>query len=267
MAEAFKNDNRKAILIHLGILFSIFTLLILCFFYIYLPFTTNHNQTVTVPSIVGMDSRELSEYLAERELDLQIDDSTYRTDPGARPFAVFSQFPPAGQKVKKGRKIFVSINACNPPKVKMPALVNRSLINAQSELESYGLFVGSIQYVPDMQVNAVLKQIYAGKEIAEGQLIAKGSKVDLIVGDGLGNQEFDVPDLVGKSQEEVEILLNGISLQVGSLIYDSNSDMPSGTVIKQKPLPGGNKIRVGEVIDLWISGTDPKSNANTDSGD
>jgi len=267
MAQASTSDSKKSIFIHLGIILSIFVLLILTFFYLYLPFTTNHNQTVTVPNIVGMDVRTLEVYLAERDLELQIDDSTYRTEPGARPFAVFSQFPAQGQKVKKGRKIFVSINSVNPPKVKMPALVNRSLINAQGELESYGLFVGNIKYVPDMQVNAVLKQIYAGVEIAEGTLLPKGSKIDLIVGDGLGNQEFDVPDLVGKPREEAELLLSGNSLQVGSMIFDAASTEPVGTVIRQKPIPGGNKIRVGEVIDLWISGPDPAANSNAETVD
>jgi beta-lactam-binding protein with PASTA domain len=140
--------------------------------------------------------------------------------------------------------------------VKMPKLLNRSLLNAQRELESYGLLVGNISIVPDLQQNAVLKQLLNGVEVNEGQLIPKGSKIDLVVGDGLGKQEFEVPDLTGKPLDEAELLLQGSNLQVGIIIYQEAEDKEAGTVLRQKP-NAGNKIRVGDVIDLWVVGKEP----------
>jgi beta-lactam-binding protein with PASTA domain len=142
----------------------------------------------------------------------------------------------------------------------MPNLLNRSLINAQGELESYGLLLGKIEYVPDLQQNAVLKQRVNGRDVAEGAEVPKGSRIDLVVGDGLGNQEFEVPNLIGKPQEEASLLLSGSGLQVGSVIFEEHADTTQGLVIKQKPA-AGTKIRVGDVVDIWVIGTDPAKSA------
>jgi eukaryotic-like serine/threonine-protein kinase len=261
MAIEFDSTSRKEILLHLAIILASFTLLVLAFFYLYLPYTTHHNQTVTVPDLTGMDARGIESYLSERDLDVQIDDSTF--NPKGAPFAVYAQFPAAGSKVKTGRKIYISINSFRPPMVKMPDLKNRSFINAQGELDSYGLQVGEVEYVPDIQQNMVLAQFFNGKEIEPGTQIPKGSKVNLKVADGLGQQEFDLQDIVGKTFEEAELTIQGAGLQVGTKIYVEDATEPAGTIIRQKP-EALSKVRIGEAIDLWIAGSDPKSESLTE---
>jgi len=246
--------SKREILLHLLLIFGVGLLLILSFFYVYLPYTTHHGQTITVPNLVGKHMNELPDFLEVRELDFKIDDSSFV--PNAAPFTVYQQYPLAGSQVKQFRKIYVSIYAKNPPSVIMPNLVNRSLINAQRELESFGLLLGNLQYVPDIQQNAVLKQQVNGLDIKAGVSIAKGTKIDLLVGDGYGIQEFEVPNLAGKPLDEATIVLQGSGLQIGVIIYEKNEDMPEGAIVKQKPSPGV-KIRVGDVVDVWVSGNDP----------
>jgi beta-lactam-binding protein with PASTA domain len=86
--------------------------------------------------------------------------------------------------------------------------------------------------------------------------VPKGSVISLVVGDGLGNQEFEMPDLRGKPFEEIQTILGGSGLQLGSTIYISQPDSAQNIVLKQKPTQGA-KVRVGDVIDVWIRGTDP----------
>jgi beta-lactam-binding protein with PASTA domain len=140
----------------------------------------------------------------------------------------------------------------------MPNLKDRSFINAQRELESFGLLLGEISYVPDLQLNAVLKQSINGREIPEGELIAKGTKIDLMVGDGLSNRELDVPDLAGMPLDEALELLQGSNLQKGTVIYEEKAGTTPNSIIRQKPEPG-SKIREGDMIDIWVSG---KENEN-----
>jgi beta-lactam-binding protein with PASTA domain len=254
MKISLRPNNYRDVLLHFIIMLLSAILLVILFFYWYLPNTTHHGQTITVPNVVGMHLNDVEDFLDKRDLQYVLDDSTFI--PGAKPLTVYQQFPPAGNKVKQGRKIYLTIIAQKPPMVKMPKLLNRSLLNAQRELESYGLLVGNISIVPDLQQNAVLKQLLNGVEVNEGQLIPKGSKIDLVVGDGLGNQEFEVPDLTGKPLDEAELLLQGSNLQVGIIIYQEAEDKEAGTVLRQKPT-AGNKIRVGDVIDLWVVGKEP----------
>jgi len=258
MAFSLTPRSRRDVWLHLGILAGVVGSAVLFFFYIYLPLTTHHGQIVTVPNLVGMPQAQLEAYLSSRDLEYLVEDSTFNPDKPA--LSVLSQYPVAGNKVKVGRKIFITLNSRQPPLVRMPNLVNRSVTNAEGELESFGLKKGDIQYVPDLQFNAVLKQLYKGKEIAEGTMVPKGSRINLQVGNGLGNQEFDAPNLVGTAYEEAGFTLSGIDLKVGSVIYETTPGKADGTVLRQKP-DAGSKIRVGEQVDLWVAGPDPAAAA------
>jgi beta-lactam-binding protein with PASTA domain len=239
------------ILINLAIVLAVTVALVLGFFYIYLPATTNHGETITVPDLNGMTYDQLEQFLTSRNLRYEVTDSSFSGD--FPPLAVLRQEPRAGSKVKENRKIYVWLNAENPPKVKMPRLIDGSVKNAQMVLESYQLLLGDIQYVPDLAQNAVLEQWYNGKKIEEGTYVPKGSKIDLVVGDGLGNQILPVPNVLGMEKDEAEILIVGSGLKVGTVIYQTTNETLPGTIIKQTP-PGGGNIRIGETVDIWVSG-------------
>lgn len=247
-------ETRRDLFLHLLIVFFTACILVVGFFNVYLPYTTHHGETITVPNLQGMHMDQLEEFLGDRDLEFAVDDSTYNS--GAQPFTVYQQYPAAGAKVKQHRKIYISINAKNPPMVKMPNLKNRSFMNAQRELESFGLLLGKIEYIPDLQTNAVLKQMIGGREVAEGEQIAKGTKIDLLIGDGLSNREVPVPDLKNMPLDEAKELLIGSNLQIGTQLYEKNPGTPVGHIVRQKPEPG-TKIREGDVVDIWISGDEP----------
>ena len=238
---------------HLAIIGLATAVLVLGFFYVYLPITTNHGETIVVPKITGMNLAQLEDYLDERSLSYFVDDSTY--NPNTRPFTVLTQDPAPGERVKEGRKIYLSVAMRNPPVIKMPKLTDGSEKNARLILKSYDLEVGRIILKPDLAQNAVLQQLVDGQEIRPGAPIAKGTKVDLVVGDGQGNQEFAVPDLVNMPQDEATTLLAGQGLQVGEIFKQAPEEgQPIGTVVRQRPVavPGAT-IRSGQLVDLWVA--------------
>ena len=245
-----KSNSFLGVLLHLVIIITIIVLIVLGFFYLYLPKATNQGETLTVPNLEGIPLQQVDEYLTKRNLRYEVtaDSSFSSVHP---PLTILKQDPRAGSKVKENRKIYISVNAANPPKVNMPKLKDGSVKNAMMVLESLGLILGEIEYVPDLAQNAVLKQLYKGKEIPEGASIPKGAKIDLVVGDGLGNQVFTVPDVVGMDIEDAEVIIKGSGLKIGTMINETTEGETSGTVIRQLPQAGSN-IRIGEVIDLWI---------------
>ena len=253
----FRSDTPADLLKHVLIIVVATAALVFGFFYVYLPITTNHGETIVVPKVTGMNQADLEDYLDERDLAYFVDDSTY--DASIKPGTVLTQEPKAGEKVKEGRKIYVSVSMKNPPVIKMPKLTDGSVKNAQMILKSYDLVVGQLKFVPNIQKDAVLKQLVNGKEIAAGAAITKGTRVDLEVGDGLGNQEFPVPNLVNMPADEATTLLVGQGLQVGEIFYQEPEDgQTEGTVVKQRPVPGpGTTIRMGQLVDLWVAGNEP----------
>lgn len=251
----FQPQSLRDVILHLLIILSLGGILVILFFYVYLPSYTRQGETVEVPDLRGKNLQDLQTYLEDKDLNYQVQDSTY--NPELDPLTVFLQHPEPGSKVKAGRKVFVSIASAKPPEVEMPDLVGRSVINAEDELNSFGLKVDSINYVPDVQQNAVLKQLYKGQPIKPGEKIRKGEKISLVVGDGLGTQEFEVPDLIGKELDEVEFELLASNLQTGTIVYQADSDAPAGTVIKQQPEPE-EMIRIGDMVDIWVAGQRPE---------
>jgi len=241
------------LLIHIGIIIALLVALFLAFFFIYLPFTTNHGQTITVPDVTRLSLDEMQNLLDDRDLRYEVSDCTFVA--GAQPLTVIQQYPRANAKVKEGRKIYLTITKRVAPMVQMPNLVSLTLRSAQLNLKSLDLVSGPPIYVPDVAKNSVLRQLYNGKEITAGTPIPKGSQIDLEVGDGLGSTMFEIPNVVGLPLDEAEAAIRGSNLKVGTKISVEDPEKEVGTVVRQRPeARSGERIRVGETMDLWIVG-------------
>jgi beta-lactam-binding protein with PASTA domain len=220
---------------------------------------TKHGETITVPDLRGMSIEQVQRHLTSKNLRFAVLDSLY--DKNQKPASVLDQNPKPGSKVKENRTIYITVNAFNPPEFKMPNLVDKSLRQAMMEIESYGLKVGELKYVPDIAQNAVLKQLVNGKEIKPGELVAKGTAIDLILGDGLGNTQVEVPLLLNLTLSEAKFVLTASSLNLGAVIYAPNvKDTTAAVIYKQIPAPWQVKtINMGEAVDVFLSATFPDS--------
>ena len=243
-------QSKTDLFIHIGIIVSLLLVLFLGFFFVYLPFTTNHGEAVTIPDLKKKNVEDLEEFLESRDLRYEVDCTFVANVP---PLTIISQYPLPGSKVKEGRKIYVTVSSRTAPLIKMPKLTDMTHRSAQMLLKSVGLEEGNISYVPDMAQNAVLKQMYNGKEILPGQAIAKGSKIDLELGEGLGTAQFEAPSVIGLPLDEAKIALIGAGLKVGQQMeIPAEEGQAPGTVARQNP-DAGNNVRIGDVIDLLIT--------------
>lgn len=217
----------------------------------YLPMYTNHGESVSVPDLSGYTYDEAKDILDRAGLQYEVSlDSGFNTD--LKTFAILKQIPEANSQVKTGKTVYITLNAKNPPMLKMPNLVNTHLKNVQEILANMGLGRGDIVYVPDIASNVVLEQKYRGVQVPEGFEIPKGANIDLVVGDGLGNQILAVPDLKGMDEVEAEFLILGSSLRVGNKYYIDTDSVSAGQVLRQTP-KASMQVKTGELIDLWIA--------------
>jgi beta-lactam-binding protein with PASTA domain len=116
---------------------------------------------------------------------------------------------------------------------------------------------GTTEMIPALEENTVLKIKFNGQEVKPGTLIPKVSKVVFVVGDGLGDQMVEIPDLIGMAADEAEILVSGQNLVLSKRYVGHVEGSADGTVVKQRPAVEGNKIHVGDVIDIEIAGDGP----------
>ncbi len=244
-------QSRSDLFTHIGIIVALMLVFFLGFFFIYLPFTTNHGQSITVPDLKNKNINQLEDFLGDKDLNYEVSDCTFVAN--VAPLTVLSQYPAPGSKVKEGRKIYVTVVSSTAPLIKMPKLTDMTHQSAQMALRSAGLNEGTITYEPDMAQNAVLRQSYNGHEILPGQPIAKGSKIDLVLGEGLGTAQFNAPSVIDMPFDEAEFAIVGAGLKVGQVMEKSPQEgQANGIVVKQNP-EGGTKVRIGDVIDLWVT--------------
>lgn len=274
-----KPTSFKDYLMHFGVLLGSTLLIVIIVFYVWLPVTTNHGETITVPDIKGMTVSELDEFLSKRSLRYEATaDSSY--SPDHPPLAVLRQVPAPNTKVKENRKIYVTLNADSPPKVRMPKVEDLSLKSAMMVLKSYDLKLGAVKYVPDVFFGVVHESRMNGRAVLEGERIEKGSYIDLIVGDGYGNTVFQSPRLIGLEQEEAEIAIIGSGLKIGKITTTDKSlagfstvdslgndileyrEIAPGTVQQQYPRPE-RRVKIGDPVDIWIYKPDSISNTAT----
>jgi beta-lactam-binding protein with PASTA domain len=244
---------------HVFLIVLLGLLMLLSFFYIYLPISTNHGETVTVPDLEGIDLEDLDEFLLKRDLRYEVSDSSYSGK--YPPMAVLLQFPKAGAKVKENRKIYITLNRINPPTTSMPDLTIGSLRNAEAVLESTELIRGKLSWRPDLAFNRVLEQRYKGRKIEPGTLIPKGSAIDLVIGDGFGKRSFPLEDLAGMTLEDAQIHIPGTGLEIGTIINSGDSVQAAGIIVRQVP-EAGSIVRIGQTVDLWVVPIDSVTNIN-----
>ena len=231
----------------LVVIFLLFTML---------KFITRHNQEFEVPSFMNMSVEEAEAVSRQYELRLEVTDSVYinRMAPGA----IFRQNPEAASKVKKNRRILLTINANQPKLVKMPDLVGYSLRQAQSELVSNQLSLGKLIYVKDIATNNVLGQLYKGRAIAEGEKIPSESVIDLKLGINETDSTTYIPEIRGIPYRLVREKLAENSLNLSKAVFDESvtnyADSLSAWVYRQVPAPSDSvTVRLGTGVTVYLS--------------
>lgn len=248
-STGFKNSFRMNALAIIGLCIVLYFL-----FFAMLGFITGHGAQLKVPNIVGKTLKAGESQLKTIGFDIQID-SAY--DPSKKALTILGQEPEVGEIVKPGRTIFLTVNKAEPPKTPMPNLNGLSLRSAIMILNSSKLELGDTTYRPDIAQGAVLDQLFNGSIIRPGQMIPQGSKISLVLGDGLGNTVFDVPDIVGLSYAEAVAMLSANNLLFTAVASDEITDTASAIVYMQVPsalneLGIANRLREGDELGFYF---------------
>ena len=240
------------------------TFLLLFIFLRMLGWVTKHGEYLTVPAVVGKKTTDAIKILEKQGFDVQIQDSVF-TDSAARG-VVIKQLPDPNATVKVNRTVFLTVNREVPPMLDMPKLEGLSLRFALDILARNHLKLEDTIYKSSFMLGSVLEQQYNGARIPEKAKVQWGSKITLIVGGGLGDEQIIVPSLIGMTLAEAKAFLAENSIEVGALIVTGPvSDTANAFVYRQSPerFDDENKpqyIHSGQLMDLYISDVmlDPK---------
>jgi beta-lactam-binding protein with PASTA domain len=184
----------------IAICFTSLILIWICL--IFLDFWTMHGRTSTVPQIKNLSFAEARFTLSEANLEIEISDSIY--DKTLAPGTVVESWPKAGAVVKRGRQVYVTINAFSPKQIAITKPISGvSARQAISYLQALGITITE-KHVPSQYEGLVERATVDGRPLGVGSIIPITSIVTLEVGTIQTNDDSSKSDDQETEPDEVE---------------------------------------------------------------
>lgn len=210
-----------------------------------MPWYTNYNEGITVPDVTKMSLDEASLLLESQGLRFVVSDR--RPHEAFPPDYIIDQSPVGASQVKPNRKVYLTVATSERPMATVPQVVNTSLNNARIQLQNHGLRVGNITVESSRFRSIVLRQ-----SIPEGTSVDRGTVVDLVISDGLGQERVQIPEIVGLRLAEGQRLLRDAGLRVGSIQFRATNEIEPNHILDFSPNDRAELFE-GESLNLVIS--------------
>jgi beta-lactam-binding protein with PASTA domain len=228
------------------IVFVAFMALVFIFNSVLMPWYVGQNTLVKVPSVVGLSFDSAKRLLDESDLEGVQGDIRY--DGSKTIGTVLDQNPPADQMVKSGRRIYLIISG-GEQIYDVPNLVGRTVRESKFALAQRNL---ELQEVGTKQSAQYPAGIVMSQVEKVGMKVKKGTKIGVIVSEGMETGDLKVPDLTGKSLEEAKKLIVQNKLVVGKINYQPGTNVPINAVIDQYP-KAFSMAKENTRVDLFIN--------------
>ena len=197
------------------------------------------SEEVSVPAVTGKDVERAADELEAAGFEVDVDEFANDAPRGR----VLEQDPRAGEKLKEGSTVTLSVSA-GPGKGMIPDVVDQPEGEAISELEDAGFRVRS-----ERETSA---------DVAEGNVIRttpsaglrakRGSTVSIFI--STGPKLVTVPDVLNQSEDSARSELESAGLLVD--VESETSDAAEGLVIEENPGPG-SRVEEGERVTIVVS--------------
>lgn len=143
---------------------------------------TRHGQAIVVPDAKGMNVYDANSLFAANNLQCLVSDSMYVKDKPAG--CVLEQNPANGQRVKKDRVIYLTVNTRNVPLMLVPDVAdNSSRRQAEARIQASGFKLTEPEVIAG-EKDWVYGVKYNGTRLTHGEKIPTGATLTLIVGNG-----------------------------------------------------------------------------------
>ncbi len=151
---------------------------------------THHGERIRIPRLIHMKEADAKHILQEMDLLMVVTDTGYvKTLPAN---VILEQNPDAGEEVKAGRTVYVTINAANSPTITLPDVIdNSSLREAMAKLTAMGFRLGPPQFV-DGEKDWVYGILVDGRHVVYGDKIPIDATLIIQAGNGLRSMSDSV---------------------------------------------------------------------------
>ena len=121
---------------------------------------------------------------------------------------------------------------------------------AVQTLTDVGLRIGNISFVQGDISNIVVAQQKNGKQIRQNTKVKRGEVIDLVVEMTESQTTTNMPDILGKTEEEAEKMLWAAGLNVGKKDFEGKKDKNHSRVVSYQPTFQG--LSLGTTVSLYF---------------
>ena len=226
-------------------------LLVVLFTWLFSVFFMSAGSDIEIPDLKNMTVSEAETKLKDTDIKIEVEEERKSND--IEKGKIISQDPTPNKKVKDGSVVKVVVSLGGEGGI-MPDLVDRTDADAQEIIRSMGLVPNVVSEVSDtVEQGRVVRQ----SPVADAKY-SKGDTVTIYVSSGPEKTVAEVPNLLGKTEEEAKAMLLEQGLTWGN-ISTIESSRAKGTVVAQS-LPAGVEVKTNTSIDLRLS-SGPKEQA------
>ncbi|MFS0727768.1 Stk1 family PASTA domain-containing Ser/Thr kinase [Paenibacillus sp. 1P07SE] len=230
----------------IGVTLLVLALLLVGFFYFVNRLDT---EEVDVPNVINEPIERAVQILEENGLKVEdpiLEEVTSEVEPG-----IVLKQNKQNMRVKVGSYIQLVVSI-GPEMQVMQSYIGDPYEDARAQLIALGVAQERIEKVDvysEEETGSIVSQSLAAGE----QFNPEEASFSFEVSQGL--EPFDMPELIGKSQNEAINILrqNGLVLGPGEGIMEKSSYRPAGEVLEQFPFNPGDKVTAGDEVTITVS--------------
>ncbi len=218
------------------------------------------SEEIKVPNFVGRTFEEAQALAQETGLEIARGEDVY--SPDQEEGKITSQNPTADSVVSPGKLITVYVSKGKKDGV-VPKIVGKDYKEASEYLKTFGFELGIVK----TESSTLPENVIIEQSVEEGSTASKGTKIDVTVSDGKGKETVKMPNLIGKTPDEANAIIDTEGLKLGDAAYEETTTTAQNLIFWQQ-YPEGTELEKGTAVSYKVSkGEKPSGSGSEDFGD
>ena len=218
------------------------------------------SEEIKVPNFVGSTFEKAQALAQETGLEIARGEDVY--SPDQEEGKITSQNPTADSVVSPGKLITVYVSKGKKDGV-VPKIVGMDYKGASEYLKTFGFELGIVK----TESSTLPENVIIEQSVEEGSTALKGTKIDVTVSDGKGKETVKMPNLIGKTPDEANAIIDTEGLKLGDATYEETTTTAQNLIFWQQ-YPEGTELEKGTAVSYKVSkGEKPSGSGSEDFGD
>lgn len=218
------------------------------------------SEEIKVPNFVGSTFEGAQALAQETGLEIARGEDVY--SPDQEEGKITSQNPTADSVVSPGKLITVYVSKGKKDGV-VPKIVGMDYKQASEYLKTFGFELGIVK----TESSTLPENVIIEQSVEEGSTASKGTKIDVTVSDGKGKETVKMPNLIGKTPDEANAIIDTEGLKLGDATYEETTTTAQNLIFWQQ-YPEGTELEKGTAVSYKVSkGEKPSESGSEDFGD